>query len=110
MSFERIKRHSVATRIGNSRNGDSDDCAASRLGWKESAQTIEFRIVRFEDFSSTIESHDARRPLKRTQHDDDAPVLSQMGDRLGTASDVIEIGEPVRIQYPETIQPLLATR
>ena len=39
-----------------------------------------------------VQAKDPRRPLERAQHDHDAPVLADVGDRLGAAPDHVEIG------------------
>jgi hypothetical protein len=63
-------------------------------------------MLRLQDFSPTVQPNDARRTLKRTQHDDNAPVLSQMRNRLGAATDVIQIRESVGVKDAKRVESL----
>ena len=91
VSFEPVERHAVPAGIRDPVYRNAYDRATSRLRRKRCSEVIEFVIVRFQHFAATMKPNDAWSTLKRTQHDDDAPVLSEVTDGLSTAADVIQI-------------------
>ena len=43
-----------------------------------------------------VQAHDLRRPVERAEHDHDAAVLAQVGDRLDPAAHQVDVREPER--------------
>ena len=86
------ERHAVAARVRDPRDLARHDRAARlrHRGLLELAaleQLVEARIAGEHALAAPVQAHDPRRPLERAEHHHDAPVLAQVGDRLGAAAD-----------------------
>ena len=47
------------------------------------------------------QADDPRRSLEAAEHHDDAAVLAHVGDRLGAAPDVVEVGDATRAEHAQ---------
>ena len=63
-------------------------------------------VLRLEHLAPAVKPNDARRPLKRAHHEDDAPVFSQVRYSFNPAAYVVQIRQRVRSEYSQCIQAL----
>jgi hypothetical protein len=64
-------------------------------------QPVEARVGGLDDLPAAVQAQDPRRALERAQHHDDAPVLAQVGDRLGAAAHEVEVRDRVVVEHPQ---------
>jgi hypothetical protein len=99
------ERDAVPARVGDPLHVDLDDRAArlGRLGFGEAdgQQLVEPGIVGQDDLATAVEAQDPRRALEGAEHDDDAPVLAQVGDRLGAAADDVQVRDRALVEHLE---------
>jgi hypothetical protein len=65
------------------------------------SSSFEARVVGQHVLAAAVEPDDPRRPLEGAEHHDDAAVLAHVGDRLGAAPDVVEVGDTTRAEHAQ---------
>ena len=101
-----IARHTVPAGVRDAIELHTNHGPDGTRGRKLLAQRRELRIAGLGHRTAPVEPHDLRRTVEGAQHDDDAPVLAQMGDGLRPAADEVEIGDRRGAEDSERVEPL----
>ena len=102
------ERNAVTARIGHPLHVDHDDrpprLGAVGLGEGTALeQLVEAGVAGGHHLTASVQPEDPRRPLEGAQHDHDAPVLAQVGDRLRAAADHVEVGDGALVEHPQGV-------
>src|SRR5688572_19632079 len=73
------------------------------------AQLLMFGRTGLCDVGCAMQPHDLRRSIERAEHEDDATVLTQVGDRFDAAAGEVEIGNLTRAEDAKGIESLWRT-
>src|SRR4051794_22702687 len=84
------QRHAVSARVGDAVDVDADRAAHAAGG-----------VVRRHELAAAVEAHDPRRAVEGAEHDADAAVVPQVGDRLRTTADVVVVLDRPLVDDPE---------
>src|SRR5579872_5441583 len=83
-----------------------DERARARIRRKSRRQFRKSFISRTDDDAASVQTRNARRPVECAKHDDNAPVLSQVRDRLCPAARIILVSDLHRSENAERISAL----
>ena len=61
-------------------------------------QLLELWVVGRNDLAASVDSDDSRRALEGAEHDHDAPVLAQVGNRFRSGADDVQVGDRARAE------------
>jgi hypothetical protein len=107
-SYVAHQGHPVPAGVRHAFDVDDHDRAPQlrrrRIGEATSlGQFVELEVSCRDDAALAVEPKDPRRSLERAQHDHDPPVLSHVGDRLGSAAHEVQIRDGVRVEHPQRL-------
>src|SRR5581483_8383769 len=106
VSFESEQRNSVAARVADPSDVDSDHRADAQRwhGRKALKQVCEPRTARLDHRGAAMQPNDVRRTLERAEHDDDSSILAYVRDGLDAAADKIDIGHGSGAEHRKRVQ------
>ena len=98
MFVEGHEGYSISARVRYSRDLHHDDRSnANRLAARELiGERRKFGSARQHCVSNTVETHNSRWTFERAEHQDDATVLAQVGDRLYPTARLVQVGRRSR--------------
>src|SRR5580698_9382252 len=62
-------------------------------------------VVGLYRLAAAAQPQDPRRSLERTEHDRQSAVLAEMGHRFDAAAREIDVGDRLRSQHPQAVEP-----
>ena len=101
VALEGHPRHPEAARVGDPVHVHADHRAAARAVGEAGHQVVEPRGAGQHHLAAAVQAHDVRRALERAEHQADAAVVAQVGDRLRAAAGQVEVRHLVRAEHRE---------
>ncbi len=99
--LEAHARHSVTTGVRDAGEVDHDDGSNTPVLTEAGKQLGKEWIAWHHDLRSAVQPHDPGALVECTEHDHDAPVVSNVGDGLRTAPGQVQIGDGVLVEDHE---------
>src|SRR5438067_5120463 len=100
-----VERHTEPAGVGDAVEPDANDGARAGVPWEYGQQGCKILIALCQDLAAPVQPQDARRTVKGTEHEDDAPVLLQMRRRLDATARQVQVGHRARIEDAECVEP-----
>lgn len=102
-AFEVVEGDRVAARIADTLDRNVNDGACSGIFRKVWGERFVFGSAFNIAGAFSVEAEDLGRAFEGAEHDDDAAVFSEVGDGLGTAAGVVEVGGFERAEHSEAV-------
>ena len=93
-ALELHDRDPVAARVRDPLDVDHDHRTGSRLGREAPEELVESRLAEGDHLPGAEQPDDAGRPGEGAEHDHDAAVLLEVGDRLDPAAREVQVRDP----------------